>query len=84
MQIEAEDGAARAGRLTTPHGAVNTPTFMPVATYGAVRGIAAQDLAGIGAQILLANTYHLHERPGDELIGDLGACTVSRAGAAPG
>jgi len=72
MQIEAEDGAARAGRLTTPHGAVNTPTFMPVATYGAVRGIAAQDLAGIGAQILLANTYHLHERPGDELIGDLG------------
>lgn len=72
MEIEARDGAARAGRLITPHGAINTPTFMPVATYGAVRGIPAHELAGIGAQILLANTYHLHERPGDELIGDLG------------
>lgn len=72
MEIEARDGTARAGRLTTPHGAINTPTFMPVATYGAVRGIAAHELKGIGAQILLANTYHLHERPGDEVIGDLG------------
>ena len=72
MEIQARDGAARAGRLTTPHGPIETPTFMSVATYGAVRGIAAEDLRGIGAQILLANTYHLHERPGDALIEQLG------------
>ncbi len=72
MEIEAEDGTARAGRLTTPHGVIQTPTFMPVATYGAVRGIAAQDLESAGAQILLANTYHLHERPGDATVEALG------------
>jgi queuine tRNA-ribosyltransferase len=72
MQIEARDGSARAGRLTTPHGVVQTPTFMPVATYGAVRGIAAKDLEGIGTQILLSNTYHLHERPGEGTIEGLG------------
>ncbi len=72
MEIEAQDGPARAGRLTTPHGVVQTPTFMPVATYGAVRGIAAKDLAGIGAQILLSNTYHLHERPGEGTVEELG------------
>jgi queuine tRNA-ribosyltransferase len=72
MEIEAQDHAARAGRLTTPHGEILTPTFMPVATYGAVRGIAAQDLESAGAQILLANTYHLHERPGDGTVEGLG------------
>ena len=70
--VEAEDGAARAGRYETPHGIVQTPTFMSVATYGAVRGVDAADLAGLGAQILLANTYHLHERPGEETIAALG------------
>ena len=72
MEVEAQDGSARAGRLTTPHGVVRTPTFMPVATYGAVRGIPARDLERIGAQILLSNTYHLHERPGEETIRGLG------------
>jgi len=72
FEILAEDGAARAGRLRTPHGAVETPAFMPVATYGAVRGLGPEELAGIGAQILLANTYHLHERPGEELVARLG------------
>ena len=72
MEIEAQDDTARAGRLTTPHGEILTPTFMPVATYGAVRGIAAQDLESAGAQILLANTYHLHERPGDGTVEGLG------------
>ena len=72
MAIEAVDGSARAGRLTTPHGGVDTPTFMPVATYGAVRGIAPAELLGIGAQVLLANTYHLHERPGDGTVEELG------------
>lgn len=68
FRIEGRDGAARAGVLETPHGAVRTPTFMCVATYGAVRGVGPDDLAGVGAQILLANTYHLHERPGEEII----------------
>ena len=68
----ARDGAARRGRLTTPHGVVETPAFMPVATYGAVRGLAPQDLRALGAQIVLANTYHLHERPGEEVVASLG------------
>jgi len=68
FRVEARDGRARAGVLETPHGDVRTPTFMCVATYGAVRGVGPDDLAGIGAQILLANTYHLHERPGEETI----------------
>ena len=68
FEIAARDGDARCGRLTTAHGVVETPAFMPVATYGAVRGITPEELRGVGAQILLANTYHLHERPGEELI----------------
>jgi queuine tRNA-ribosyltransferase len=68
FEVEAQDGAARTATFTTPNGAVHTPAFMPVATFGAVRGIAASDLAGIGAQILLANTYHLHERPGEAVV----------------
>jgi queuine tRNA-ribosyltransferase len=66
------DGGARAGRLSTPHGEVETPAFMPVATYGAVRGVGPEDLAQLGAQILLANTYHLHERPGEGVVASLG------------
>lgn len=70
--LGATDGEARSGRLTTPHGEVETPAFMPVATYGAVRGVSPDELAGLGAQILLANTYHLHERPGEEVVASLG------------
>lgn len=70
--IEASAGEARRGRLTTPHGEVETPAFMAVATYGAVRGISARDLEALGAQIALANTYHLHERPGEQRIAKLG------------
>lgn len=72
LEIEATDGRARAGTLTLPHGVVRTPTFMPVATYGAVRGVSAAELAEAGAQILLSNTYHLHERPGEETVAALG------------
>jgi len=72
LEVVARDGDARTGRLTTPHGVVETPAFMPVATYGAVRGISAEDLRTIGAQICLANTYHLHERPGEGVIAGLG------------
>jgi queuine tRNA-ribosyltransferase len=68
FRITARDGAARVASLATPHGVVETPAFMPVATFGAVRGIGAWELAEAGAQILLTNTYHLHERPGEALI----------------
>jgi queuine tRNA-ribosyltransferase len=70
--VEARDGAARAGRLTTPSGVVETPAFMPVATYGAVRSVTPEELARAGAQILLANTYHLHERPGEAVVAEQG------------
>jgi queuine tRNA-ribosyltransferase len=72
FRVEANDREARAGLLETPHGLVRTPTFMSVATYGAVRGVGPDDLAAIGAQILLANTYHLHERPGEEIVRNQG------------
>ena len=72
FELQARDGDARTGRLLTPHGVVQTPAFMPVATYGAVRGVDAVDLEGLGAEIALANTYHLHERPGEEVIEGLG------------
>ncbi len=72
FEISARDGCARVGRLSTAHGVVDTPAFMPVATYGAVRGVSAAELAAAGAQILLANTYHLEERPGAELIAEHG------------
>jgi len=72
FEILARDGAARTGRIRTPHGEIATPAFMPVATYGAVRGLGPEELVGIGAQILLANTYHLHERPGEAQIAELG------------
>lgn len=70
--IHARDDAARAGTLTTPHGDVPTPAFMPVATHGAVRGLEAATLAAIGTRIVLANTYHLHERPGEDVVARLG------------
>jgi queuine tRNA-ribosyltransferase len=66
------DAAARTGRLCTPHGDVETPAFMPVATYGAVRGVTPDELARAGAQIVLANTYHLHERPGEQVVEKCG------------
>jgi queuine tRNA-ribosyltransferase len=72
FELVAEDGAARVGRLRTPHGSVDTPAFMPVATYGGVRLIGPDDLAGLGAQIVLANAYHLHERPGEQTVAKLG------------
>jgi queuine tRNA-ribosyltransferase len=70
--LEARDGRARAGRLATPHGEVETPVFMPVGTAGAVKAVLHRDLREIGARILLANTYHLMLRPGDALVAALG------------
>lgn len=72
MKIGAQDGLARTTRIATPHGEIPTPIFMPVATFGAVRGIGVAELAAAGAGILLSNTYHLHERPGEETVAALG------------
>ncbi len=66
------DGTARLGRIVTGHGAVDTPAFMPVATQGSVKSLAPADLLAAGAQIVLANTYHLMLRPGHELVRELG------------
>ncbi|MCB9664192.1 MAG: tRNA guanosine(34) transglycosylase Tgt [Alphaproteobacteria bacterium] len=72
FRAEATLGAARAGVLRLPHGAVSTPAFMPVGTRAAVRGIAPEELRGAGVELVLANTYHLWERPGHGLIEELG------------
>lgn len=69
---DATDGAARAGVLTTLHGDVRTPAFMPVGTRAAVKAVDTDDLLAVGAEIVLANTYHLMLRPGAELIANLG------------
>jgi len=63
---------ARRGRFLTPHGAVETPAFMPVGTKGTVKGVLPRDLRAIGSTMILANTYHLHLRPGEELVARLG------------
>ncbi len=66
------DGAARLGRLETPHGAVETPVFMPVGTQATVKGLTPDQLRAAGARMILGNTYHLTLRPGDGLIAELG------------
>ena len=72
FSVEARDGAARLGRLATAHGSVDTPAFQPVGTSGAVKGVTAEELRRCGAQIVLANTYHLYLRPGHAVVRDLG------------
>lgn len=66
------DGAARLGRVTTRHGAFDTPAFMPVGTQGTIKGLMPDLVASMGAQIILANTYHLMLRPGEKVVADLG------------
>src|SRR3954452_8857670 len=72
FQLTHTDGGARRGRMTTPHGSVETPAFMPVGTQGAVKGVTHRDMHDLGAEILLSNTYHLYLRPGDDLIARRG------------
>ena len=72
FQVIDRDGGARRGVMTTPHGTIETPAFMPVGTQGAVKGVTQRDLEGLGAEILLSNTYHLYLRPGDDLIARRG------------
>ena len=70
--LAARDGAARAGVVSTPHGDILTPVFMPVGTQATVKGLTPLMVKEVGAQIILGNTYHLALRPGDELIAELG------------
>src|ERR1700674_4358786 len=72
LQIEATRGSARAGKLITPHGEVETPVFMPVGTLASVKGVSQDILEELGVEILLGNTYHLYLRPGVEQIRKLG------------
>ncbi len=72
FEVTAQVGSARAGTLQTPHGAVTTPRFMPVGTLGAVKTLAPSEVATVGSQMILANTYHLYLRPGHELVRELG------------
>ncbi|HKD26386.1 MAG TPA: tRNA guanosine(34) transglycosylase Tgt [Xanthobacteraceae bacterium] len=72
FHVDAVDGAARTGAITTPHGVVRTPAFMPVGTQGAMKGVHWRDVKATGADIVLGNTYHLMLRPGAELIAKLG------------
>lgn len=72
MTISCSDGAARRGEVTTGHGTVQTPCFMPVGTSGAVKGLTCEHLDQIGAEIILGNTYHLYLRPGHEIVRSQG------------
>ena len=73
FQLIKEDCGARRGIFETVHGTVQTPAFMNVATAAAIKGgLSAEDLNGIGTQVMLCNTYHLHVRPGDDIVCDMG------------
>ena len=72
FKVLATDGRARRGKLTTAHGTLDTPAFMPVGTVGTVKGLLPEQVAASGAQILLGNTYHLMLRPGAERVARLG------------
>src|ERR1700731_1214776 len=72
FEIVARDGTARAGRLSTAHGVVETPAFMPVGTAATVKAMTPEGVAATGARLILGNTYHLMLRPGAERIAALG------------
>ena len=72
FEIEATAGAARAGVFVTPHGPVETPAFMPVGTLATVKALDPDDLVQMGASMILGNAYHLHLRPGDEVVREMG------------
>ncbi|NJD09111.1 MAG: tRNA guanosine(34) transglycosylase Tgt [Gemmatimonadetes bacterium] len=72
FEVVHRDGAARAGRLQLPHGPVHTPAFMPVGTRATVKTVTPEEVTEIGAEIVLANTYHLYLRPGHEVVRELG------------
>ncbi|HKZ72391.1 MAG TPA: tRNA guanosine(34) transglycosylase Tgt, partial [Nitrospirota bacterium] len=74
FEVITKDGGtqARTGRLTTPHGTVDTPVFMPVGTAGSVKGVTPEEVRDSGAQIILGNAFHLYLKPGSSLIAKLG------------
>src|ERR1043166_3343508 len=72
FEILAKSGAARGGVFTTPHGNVETPAFMPVGTLATVKALDPDDLVQMGASMILGNAYHLHLRPGDEVVREMG------------
>jgi queuine tRNA-ribosyltransferase len=72
FELQSTDGRARAGLINTPHGDVPTPVFCPVGTHATVKAVSPRDLHDLGATQILANSYHLHLRPGDELIAQMG------------
>ena len=72
FELEAKDHNSRAGILKTQHGTIHTPVFMPVGTLGTVKALTPEEVRELGAEIILGNTYHLHLRPGDELVRKLG------------
>jgi queuine tRNA-ribosyltransferase len=72
FQFEARQGRARAGKFCTPHGEILTPVFAPVGTQAAVKALTSDHLVNVGASLILANTYHLYLRPGDELVAQIG------------
>jgi queuine tRNA-ribosyltransferase len=72
FRIAASSGSARAGTLNLPNGSIETPCFMPVGTQGTVRALSPADLKAVGAGMVLANTYHLHVRPGEDVVAQLG------------
>ena len=71
-ELEKKDGKARAGKVKTPHGEIETPVFMPVGTQASVKTMSREELIDIGSEIILGNTYHLYLRPSDDLIARLG------------
>src|ERR1700730_11975964 len=83
FHVEARVGSARAGRLITPHGEIETPVFMPVGTVASVKGVPQDILEELGVQILLNNTYHLYLRPGVEMVRKLGGVQKFMAGDHP-
>ena len=72
FKLKNKDGKARCGELTTPHGIVQTPVFMPVGTAGAVKALKPEDVRDAGGEVVLANTYHLYLRPGHDIVRDAG------------
>jgi queuine tRNA-ribosyltransferase len=72
FRIDATDGAARAGVITTAHGEIRTPAFMPVGTKGTVKSLHPDEVGALGADVVLGNAYHLHFRPGEHVVEELG------------
>ena len=76
FSLDAREGAARAGVLTTPHGTIRTPAFVPVGTKANVKGVLPSALSALGAQVVLANTYHLYLQPGERIVKEAGGVST--------